>query len=225
MLEIGLIYHYFPGMVRRIRDMDGNIRSPRKYAPFRGTVRYVSIEMHNRREVSFGDDLVGWFYSMVELLHGTLPWSSLDKPNEIMKIKEKTAVKELCETHPKSFLTFAEAITKIKYEDIPKYDVLQKLLKNCLSPDVRDNTPYDWELNLSNARSKRMPLYEKSMMASVGTEMPVSIRPNRRRKEEQPQSTSKETEKLENKKEKNKERDVELPPILTVDKTQGSAEE
>lgn len=96
-------------MVRRIRDMDGKIRPPRKYAPFCGTVRYVSIEMHYRREVGFGDDLIGWFYSMIELLHGKLPWSSIDKPNEIMKSKMTTTLKELCERHPKNLLNFAEA--------------------------------------------------------------------------------------------------------------------
>uniref|UniRef100_A0A914PQ86 Protein kinase domain-containing protein n=1 Tax=Panagrolaimus davidi TaxID=227884 RepID=A0A914PQ86_9BILA len=159
-------------MVRRIRDMEGTLRPPRKYAPFRGTVRYVSIAMHQKRDVGFGDDLIGWFYAMIELLNGGLPWSSLEKISDILKSKLETPIKDLCDSHPKGLLTFAQNVMDISYEQKPKYDSLQKILRSCLRKDVTDATPYDWEVNTQMVSKRVM---ERSIMASVGTELPPPI--------------------------------------------------
>lgn len=37
-------------MARQFRDASGKIRNKRVYAGFRGTTRYVSINVHNRQE-------------------------------------------------------------------------------------------------------------------------------------------------------------------------------
>lgn len=46
-------------------DRDGTFRTPRDYAGFRGTLRYVSLTVHSRHETGPCDDLVGWLYSLV----------------------------------------------------------------------------------------------------------------------------------------------------------------
>uniref|UniRef100_A0A7E4VYJ1 non-specific serine/threonine protein kinase n=1 Tax=Panagrellus redivivus TaxID=6233 RepID=A0A7E4VYJ1_PANRE len=170
------------GMVRRIRDMDGTLRPPRKYAPFRGTVRYVSIAMHQRKDVGPGDDLIGWFYAMLELLNGGLPWSSFEKTTDILKSKTDMVLKDFCDAHPKGLLAFATHVMNLQYHNIPKYDFLQKTLKTSLPVGITDASPYDWEVPPAHVAKKSTRQVERSMMCSVGTELPqpINVLPPRR---------------------------------------------
>lgn len=60
----------------KIFDEKGNIklREPRKTAPFRGTIRYCSINVHHRDEQGRHDDLWSLLYMTAEMILGTLPW-------------------------------------------------------------------------------------------------------------------------------------------------------
>ncbi|KAL6726402.1 hypothetical protein Aduo_008375 [Ancylostoma duodenale] len=52
------------GLVRRYKNMDGTVRPLRSRAGFRGTVRYVSIRVHERIDQGPADDLVSLVYSV-----------------------------------------------------------------------------------------------------------------------------------------------------------------
>ncbi|KAK6744103.1 hypothetical protein RB195_011046 [Necator americanus] len=57
------------GLVRRYKNLDGTVRPLRSRAGFRGTVRYVSIRVHERVDQGPADDLVSLVYSvMVQVL-------------------------------------------------------------------------------------------------------------------------------------------------------------
>ncbi|KAL4449542.1 hypothetical protein ABPG77_007186 [Micractinium sp. CCAP 211/92] len=49
---------------------------PRPEAAFRGSTTYASVNCHRLEDQSRRDDLWGWFYCLVELIEGTLPWRS-----------------------------------------------------------------------------------------------------------------------------------------------------
>ncbi|ETN70836.1 hypothetical protein NECAME_14502 [Necator americanus] len=51
------------GLVRRYKNLDGTVRPLRSRAGFRGTVRYVSIRVHERVDQGPADDLVSLVYS------------------------------------------------------------------------------------------------------------------------------------------------------------------
>ncbi|MCP9259810.1 Tau-tubulin kinase 2 [Dirofilaria immitis] len=76
------------GMARQYRFDDGMVRKERYYAGFRGTIRYVSVTVHERRDQGPVDDFWSLFYSLVELFQGSLPWSAFVEPNEIAKFKK-----------------------------------------------------------------------------------------------------------------------------------------
>lgn len=74
------------GLARRFRDENGKIKKPRERVGFRGTLRYVSLRMHNKLECGPADDLISLFYSFLELIYGNLSWQ---KYRQFSLVKEK----------------------------------------------------------------------------------------------------------------------------------------
>ncbi|CAD5112894.1 DgyrCDS2102 [Dimorphilus gyrociliatus] len=61
----------------------------RNGAGFRGTVRYASLRAHREEYLSYQDDLISWFYMLIEMSTGALPWRKVKKRKDVQKIKEK----------------------------------------------------------------------------------------------------------------------------------------
>uniref|UniRef100_A0A0K0CSY4 non-specific serine/threonine protein kinase n=1 Tax=Angiostrongylus cantonensis TaxID=6313 RepID=A0A0K0CSY4_ANGCA len=80
------------GLVRRYKNIDGTTRPLRPKAGFRGTVRYVSIRVHDRIDQGPADDLVSLVYSGLELLIGDLPWKYIVKGEEVKRAKQELVV-------------------------------------------------------------------------------------------------------------------------------------
>lgn len=72
------------GLARRFRNASGQRIELRPRAGFRGTLRYVSIRVHDRLEQGPPDDLIALFFSLIELIRGELPWRDI-RSNEEMK--------------------------------------------------------------------------------------------------------------------------------------------
>uniref|UniRef100_A0A8R1DY46 Protein kinase domain-containing protein n=1 Tax=Caenorhabditis japonica TaxID=281687 RepID=A0A8R1DY46_CAEJA len=62
------------GMSRVYVEKDGTLKPRRVSAPFRGTLRYVSVNIHRREDASRWDDLWSAFYIATENMVGHLPW-------------------------------------------------------------------------------------------------------------------------------------------------------
>lgn len=59
------IYHSFKNK---------NVIPARKDVGWRGTTRYGSLQAHLKQDLGRKDDLESWFYMLVELTKGALPW-------------------------------------------------------------------------------------------------------------------------------------------------------
>ncbi|ETN74264.1 hypothetical protein NECAME_13104 [Necator americanus] len=81
----------------------------------------------------------------IELGDGSLPWSKMREESAIKASKQETSAEKLCEKQPK-MLKMAEYVLSMKYETMPDYDKLTKLLENCNPPDVKSTDPYDWQI-------------------------------------------------------------------------------
>ncbi|VDN29317.1 unnamed protein product [Gongylonema pulchrum] len=101
------IYLLDHGMARMFMNMDGTFRAARNYAGFRGSLRYVSLTVHARQESGPCDDLIGWLYSMIEMINGKLPWSKLTRPYDIEQAKMSETPESLCKDQPNTSLEFA----------------------------------------------------------------------------------------------------------------------
>ncbi|CAB3404120.1 unnamed protein product [Caenorhabditis bovis] len=153
------------GLVRRFKNSDGTWRRKREKPGFRGTLRYVSTRVHDKKEQCPADDLVSMVFSGVELLLTNLPWRSL--PTEDLR-EAKEEFKEpsspyLFLTGP-FFTTFAHAVFSLNSNDQPDYSALQALLFDMTAGKSMVDA-YDWEEGYretvgSSLGSKRLKIDE-----------------------------------------------------------------
>ncbi|GMR53551.1 hypothetical protein PMAYCL1PPCAC_23746, partial [Pristionchus mayeri] len=123
------------GMTRQYKDVDGRPRPPRSYAAFRGTLRYVSINVHQRREQGPCDDVISLVYSLIELLEGELPWRLITTHEEISREKEKVTFDRLARRAPPPFKELYEyAMKQTSHEEMDYNFIL-----SCLNDENDEN--------------------------------------------------------------------------------------
>lgn len=105
-----------------------------------GTVRYASINNHLGLTQSRRDDLESLAYVIVYLVKGWLPWQGIAvhpgqvHHDEVLKLKQETAVDTLCKGLPQPFIKFIQHIRSLGFEDKPDYPYLHALLAQCILP-------------------------------------------------------------------------------------------
>ncbi|WKX90481.1 hypothetical protein Q1695_009376 [Nippostrongylus brasiliensis] len=121
------------------------MRRPRNSVHFRGTLRYCSINCHERGELGRDDDLWCFLYMMVEL-RGPLPWANISDRDAILDSKRNISFEELLKNCPVQFLGIAEHISTLNYYVRPNYALIYRLLKEVMDAGkIRYWDPYDWE--------------------------------------------------------------------------------
>ncbi|WKX90479.1 hypothetical protein Q1695_009376 [Nippostrongylus brasiliensis] len=102
------------------------MRRPRNSVHFRGTLRYCSINCHERGELGRDDDLC-------------------DR-DAILDSKRNISFEELLKNCPVQFLGIAEHISTLNYYVRPNYALIYRLLKEVMDAGkIRYWDPYDWE--------------------------------------------------------------------------------
>ncbi|KAI1718423.1 protein kinase domain-containing protein [Ditylenchus destructor] len=121
-------------------------RTPRTRAPFMGTDRYCSLNVHARIEQSRRDDMWSLFFTLIELMKGKLPWRNLGR-KEIPAAKKKAIPFLLERTRsPCELNTIFDHIRNLEYTSRPDYALLKKCLNDvCVHRGFVDHEPFDWE--------------------------------------------------------------------------------
>ena len=117
------------GLARTFRDDEGKIKKPSPRPHFGGTKKYVSLNLHRGKDSSMADDLYSWFYSIVELWKGRLPWFNLRDKDEIGKLKESIPPEDLCSEMHGNFVSIYKHIYDLKYYSEPDYDYIIEMLE------------------------------------------------------------------------------------------------
>ncbi|KAJ2974878.1 hypothetical protein NQ176_g5823 [Zarea fungicola] len=119
--------------------------------PFGGTRRYASLNNHNGREQSWGDDLESLGYVLLYFARGSLPWQGLKaatemEKNELIKYRKlNISVTKLCEGLPGEFATYISYTRALKFEDRPNYAYLRRLFRQALvAYGFNYDNIYDW---------------------------------------------------------------------------------
>ncbi|KAJ3497523.1 hypothetical protein NLG97_g1833 [Lecanicillium saksenae] len=119
--------------------------------PFCGTQRYASLNNHNGREQSWGDDLESLGYVLLYFARGSLPWQGLkaatrDAKYELIKQKKlNLPVVELCKGLPDEFATFISYTRSLGFNDRPNYAYLRRLIRQGFSlRGFKYDNVFDW---------------------------------------------------------------------------------
>ena len=133
------------GLSKRYLNTFGEIIPPLQDAGFTGTCRYASLNAHHRHDLGRNDDLISWFYSLVELGVGKLPWPGSRDREETERLKSTMKPEEICEGLPPVFIGIYNLITKYTYNDKPDYQSIRKMLQRAIKDMNFPDKRYDWE--------------------------------------------------------------------------------
>jgi serine/threonine protein kinase len=132
----------------------GEHLSARQTAAFVGTGKYASINAHEGKEQCRADDLIGWFYSIVEMIRGDLPWPMTRNRGILLKAKRRTPISKVCRKLPVQCIEIYEYINSLGYYDKPDYDRIHQLL-NVARESSRHHRRYPWD-KVSSRRLKKI---------------------------------------------------------------------
>ncbi|KAJ3335274.1 hypothetical protein HDU93_005980 [Gonapodya sp. JEL0774] len=119
------------GLSRPYRDLTTLAhRAPRSRAGFRGTAAYASPACHAGRDLGRVDDLWSWFYCVVEMIAGWVPWKGLDKQacaaHKVWHHERPEMFMCMPEETPKELWLLFDYLSELRFEDEPDYNRLAK---------------------------------------------------------------------------------------------------
>jgi serine/threonine protein kinase len=127
------------GLACTYRDAAGE-HLPQENGHFHGTKRYASLNAFDHVGLGRRDDLISWFYSVVELLKGKLPWSSAKEADSIRAMKEAIDVRTLCRSDfgpaPPALVTIWDGLMALVYGEEPKYAQIIGILREHLRANL-----------------------------------------------------------------------------------------
>ncbi|CAI5451142.1 unnamed protein product [Caenorhabditis angaria] len=141
------------GISRSFKDKSGELKTPRSDIKFRGTNRYASLAAHYGEEQSPKDDLESWFYMMIELVSGQLPWTYLHRE----QTKETAAMKEHCRTSegcllmmkycPRvEFRRIQTYLMGLKYQNTVDYTFISEVVQLAMRNNgIKMDEKFDWQ--------------------------------------------------------------------------------
>ncbi|KAK6739964.1 hypothetical protein RB195_008440 [Necator americanus] len=68
-------------------NIDGSCKKRKASSPFHGTLRYASINTHNRQDLCRWDDLWSVYYIAIENMAGALPWRFISDRKKVAEMK------------------------------------------------------------------------------------------------------------------------------------------
>uniref|UniRef100_A0A5S6QVX9 Protein kinase domain-containing protein n=1 Tax=Trichuris muris TaxID=70415 RepID=A0A5S6QVX9_TRIMR len=146
------------GTARRFLKDNGKHHRPRARCGFRGTTLFASVTALNGEEQSRRDDLWSWFFVLVRLTTGTLPWLNLKPPagfDEQLKMYADAKAAsidspgKMLECCPPSYTKILDLMKKLTYYSVPEYNNVYSLLKEEMNKchPAGQQPALDWENN------------------------------------------------------------------------------
>ncbi|KAK6114529.1 Protein kinase domain family protein [Brugia pahangi] len=139
-------------------------RRARRSAEFRGTMRYCSPSVHEKKEQGRKDDIWSLIYLLIEM-HCGLPWQH-ERDKERLEIKKMNiSDKDLLSHFPEELHPIVSHLRNLNCYNRPDYTMIHKcFLKLIKRIDVHYDDRYDWESDLQLQyvlkHRKKRPEYE-----------------------------------------------------------------
>jgi hypothetical protein len=96
-------------------------------------------------DLSRRDDLASWFYVLLDLLLGQLPWKGVSTTVDVAVMKNRFDVKEAVENIAPSLFEIWQHIVSLKFEEEPDYELILRVLDEITTTNtIHEEDPYDW---------------------------------------------------------------------------------
>ncbi|KAI6222891.1 Protein kinase domain-containing protein [Aphelenchoides fujianensis] len=163
-----MVFMFDFGLARRYVDRNMNVLPPRRDPGWRGTTRYGSLQAHLKADLGRKDDYESWFYMIVEITKGVLPWrlvtgmslillSFLTHRARVQELKQNARAAgraEFLTACPKQFDQLLAAIDRLTFDAAPPYAQIMQLLTECCAENgVQMGQKYDWETETSSVHT------------------------------------------------------------------------
>lgn len=125
------------GLSKTFEERNG-LHKKQKSGDFRGSNRYMSLNIHRGESPSRRDDFQSLAYTLIYLAKGSLPWQGINDSNTskvrdiIYTLKKETCPKELCHGLPQVFEQFLKYSIKLRFEERPDYDTFKNRFFNTI---------------------------------------------------------------------------------------------
>ena len=138
LIDFGLSSHYY--------TQNGDHIVQNYFCPnFQGTPLFCSPNAHLFSSLSRRDDLYSWFYSLIQILSGKLPWEHYSFPLMYDR-KMKYLPSILGKQYSKHLENIGKYIETMTFSETPNYSWMEKQLYFVLDDhDIFPTTPFNWE--------------------------------------------------------------------------------
>ncbi|KAL6743068.1 hypothetical protein Aduo_016153 [Ancylostoma duodenale] len=151
--ESSVIYMLDFGLTRRFRNADGMLLKRRGCGPCVGTFPFTPLASATMKDQAPKDDLEGWFYMIMEVFLGYLPWHNskmtLDHglTREWKQFARGAFRDEMLGRLPSEFTPIFNNIINTRFEERPKYQFIQRMLYcSATRQGIKLDVPYDWQV-------------------------------------------------------------------------------
>ena len=144
------------GLARVYRDQKtGQHISPRNRAGFRGTKTYASLNSHSQNDLSRRDDLISWFYFIIDIMSDGLPWKGLINSIDVAIMKKNFNMKEFVLNISPELNDIWLSINQLHFDEEPNYDFIEGILHQIIDiRSIKDEDPWDWNDYVNIYKSK-----------------------------------------------------------------------
>jgi hypothetical protein len=151
----------------------------RRHCGFVGTPKYASLNAHSGEEIGRRDDLYSWFYSIIEMLKGELPWNGIIGREAIKTAKMADGVlEEMCEGLPVQIPAIWRCLERYGHSDVPDYDLLMAFLVEAMKDgQCKFEDKFDWEVRLDAIELSRISVIPLIIPADEKPTIPKRLPP------------------------------------------------
>lgn len=120
-------------------------------AGFRGSKAYASINCHAFCSCSRKDDMISWFYVMIEMLCGKLPWRGVQDHEELIYLKSQFNVKKFTHNAGPELADIWTSINYLHFDEKPNYKyIYEKIDEMKKRLGLTGNEHHIWETYFEN---------------------------------------------------------------------------
>ncbi|ULU12515.1 hypothetical protein L5515_001722 [Caenorhabditis briggsae] len=147
------IYMFDFGLAKKYLDREGKKMKSRGEVGWRGTVRYGSLQAHKRLDLGRRDDVECWFYMLIEMYAGELPWRHMT--DRALVGQAKLAIRNeqrqiFFNRIPRQFEKIIDLIDGYSFEIRPDYRQLKGLINEIrFENNIPDRCKWDWQIEES----------------------------------------------------------------------------